>query len=157
MGLELLAGVTKTVGDVSGAFFNAQVAHNNAEIERQNAQNATAAGLQQADTTSRKGASNLAKIKTGIAANGVDVNTGSAVDVQASARGENELDTENVFHNAQLQAYGYRTQAANFDAQASQDRAGGIFKGAGDILSTASSLSTKWMSMAGGTPDAGDS
>ena len=48
-----------------------------------------------------KGAAEGAKVKTAQAANNVDVNIGSAVNVQASERETNVLNTETVLNNAE--------------------------------------------------------
>ena len=45
------------------------------------------------------------KPKTAQAANNIDVNTGSAVDVRASEREADVLDTATVLSNAELEAY----------------------------------------------------
>ena len=79
-----------------------------------------------------------------MAANGVDVNTGSAVGVEAGERETSNLDAETVLNNAELTAYGYTTQASNFNAQAQQDVIGGDIGAAGSLLSNASSIGFKW-------------
>lgn len=141
--------------------YSAEVAANNAAIAQQNAKYSTEAGQSAATTQSLKGASQIGKITTGQAASGVDVNTGSAVDVQASQRGANKLDTENVVANAGLTAYGYRTQAANFQAQGALDKAaatqavtGAEIGAAGSLLSSAGGTSMKWAQANPSTPAA---
>jgi hypothetical protein len=133
------------------ADYAAQVAANNSIIARQNAKFALESGEAQATATSLKGASQSGKIKTAQAASGVDVNTGSAVDVQASQREVNKLDTETVLHKGQLAAYGYRTQATNFDAEAAlkraeaqQDITGAEIGAAGTLVGSASGAAFKW-------------
>jgi hypothetical protein len=56
-----------------------------------------------------------------------------------------------VLNNAQLQAYGYRSQATSYQAQAGLDTAtaeqapiGAGLGAAGNLLSSASSIGTKW-------------
>lgn len=142
--LGLAAGGAQAFGSFEEGQYSSQVAENNATIERQNADYARQAGQEQAAITSMKGASQLAKVKTGIAANNVDVNSGSASQVIAGERMTNELNTETVLNNADLTAYGYTTQAQNEEAQAGQDEAGGILGAAGDLLSNASSVGLKW-------------
>ena len=131
--------------------YAAEVAANNSAIAQANARYAEEAGVSAATTSSLKGASQIGKIKTGQAASGVDVNTGSAVDVQASQRGVNKLDTENVLANAGLTSYGYRSQAANYQAQSALDKAaasqavtGAEIGAAGSFLSSAGGTSMKW-------------
>ena len=61
---------------------------NNAIIAQQKATRARAAGQQQAQNQSLKNAAELGAIKTGLAANNIDVNSGSSVDLEASQRAE---------------------------------------------------------------------
>jgi hypothetical protein len=143
--------VVGAIGQYQSGMYQARVAANNAEIAEHNAEYARAAGAQQADIESRKNAARVGAIRAGLAANGVDVNSGSAVDVQAGERETGKLDVDTVLHNAELQAYGYTTQAANFRAQSEEDKsgaaiglAGGLLKAGGGLLGDASSLSFKW-------------
>lgn len=143
-------------GQASGAAadYASVVSRNNATIANQNADYAIESGLQKTDTASRKSAAIGGRIKATQAANGIDVNTGSAVDVQAGQRATGELDAETVLNNAELQAYGYRTKAVNDTAQAQLDtaqdaqaRIGGDLGAAGSLLSTAGAVGTKWASL----------
>ena len=149
--LALAGAGVSAVGTYEAGHFQSEVARNNAIIAKQNADYARTAGGEQAAIASRKGAAQGAALKTGLAANGVDVNSGSAVDVEAGARETSKLDAETVLNNAELQAYGYTTQATNFKAQSAQDEAGGIWGAAGSLLSNASSIGGKW-SGGSGTP-----
>ncbi len=140
------------------ATYQAQVAENNKVTADQNADYAIASGSRRAADISMKGAENVAKVRNVMATNGVDVNRGSAVNVQQSAREVEKLDTETAMNNSQLQAYGYRTQATNFEAEAglermkaSQAKTGAGFAAEGSelsadagLLSSASSLGSKW-------------
>ena len=142
----------------NSANYAAKVAENNATAERQNAEHAVEAGQVKATNASIKNASTVARIGAGMAANGVDINTGSSVDVQDSQRKTGVLDAETVLNNAQLEAYGYRTQATNYENQATLDKAQagnaitagniaseGIGAGAdASLLSNASSVAYKW-------------
>lgn len=143
--------------------YQAQVARNNAQIAQQNADYAIAAGQAKAATQSLKGAAIGGRIKTTQAASGIDVNSGSAVDVQESQREQEKLDTETTLHNATLQAYGFRTQATNFEAQAKLDelsgksaKLGSEIGATGSLLSSASALGFKWGGKGGSSASAGD-
>ena len=144
----------------SAANYSAEVARNNALIEQQRANQATAAGATQAQQASLKSAAQQAQIVGGLAAGGVDVNSGSAEDVRKSQRELGELDTATTEHNALLEAYGYRVAAAGDTAQAGLDTAaaaeapiGAAIGATGDILSGASSVGFKWT----GVPSGGSS
>lgn len=156
--LGVLGAVTSAFGAIeagqsqaNAANFNAQVAANNAKAAEQNADYAIKAGTEKATVESLKGAEVMGGIKASQAASGIDVNTGSAVDVQRSQREKDQLDTETTLNNAQLQAYGYRTQATGFTAQSELDKAtaeqapiGADIGAAGGLLGSASSIGFKW-------------
>lgn len=150
-GVAAVGAVEGGIASKNAADYQSQVASNNATIAQQNATYAMESGEAQAANQSRKGAAQVGKMKTSIAANGVDVNSGSAVDVVAGQRETNQLDTETVLNNSELQAYGYRTQSTNFDAQSKLDtmqgdqaEEAGYLKAGGDILSAASGVGGKY-------------
>ena len=157
-GISAVGMVEQGQATANAANYNAQVARNNALIAGQNAEYATNAGLEKADIAARKGAAAGGRIKAAQAASGIDVNTGSAVDVQEGQRETSKLDAETVLNNAQLEAYGYRTQATGFTAQAGLDTAqaeqapiGADIGATGSLLSNASSLGFKWTSAGNAT------
>lgn len=150
--LSVGGAITSAIGTLSSgmaasanANYQAQVARNNAQIAQQNADYARKAGQAQAQKESLKSAYRAGEIKAAQAANGIDVNTGTNVDVQVGDREKGKLDTETVLHNADLQAYGYRTQAVNFEAEAGlqeakagQAQIGGFLGAAGGLLGNTS-------------------
>ncbi len=151
------AGVS-AVGTIAGgestahtANYQAAVAANNAAIENQNATYAEEAGEAKAQAVGLQGASAAGKIKTQMAANNLDVNTGSPVSVEKSQAETAQLDTETMLNNSLLTAYGYRTQATNETAQAGLETAEGEeapisadLAAGGGLLANASSLGFKW-------------
>jgi hypothetical protein len=159
VGAGVSAGGTVEAGAATSkaASYSATVAQNNALIASQNAKYAEQAGSAQAMATSLKGAAASGRLKAAQAANGVDVNTGSAVRVQQGERETNQLNTETVLNNAELQAYGYRANATSFTAQSGLEEAeaaqapiGADLGAAGNLLSNASSIGTKWNGGLGG-------
>jgi len=140
------------------AAYQSKVAANNAIIAQQNKVNAEQAGAQAAETTSMKGAAQLGQIRAAIGANNIDVNTGSAANVQTSQREVSNLDTQTTMNNALLQAYGYQSQATGYSAtaglqsyeagQAPVAEAGGV---AGSLLSGAKAIPDKYINQLFGT------
>lgn len=153
-GISAAGSVAQGKAQSNAARYQAQVAKNNATIMEQNATYATQAGQAAALNESQKGAVRLASTKARQAANGIDINTGSAVAVRAGEAETGRLDTLTTAHNALITAYGYRTQATNDTAQAGLDEAtarnaklaGYLDAGAG-LLGNASSLAGKWGSL----------
>lgn len=121
--------------------YNAGIAQINEQIAKQNASYAGAAGEEQAGISEMRTRAQEGSIKAGQAAKGVDVNSGSAVDVQASEAAIGKLDAMTIRSNAAREAYGYQTQAVNQEAQqkldeyaASQDIEAGNIASEGTLL-----------------------
>lgn len=176
-GLALSAASTgaSAIGSSKGAqasnanfAYQAQVARNNAQIAKEKGEYALEAGTVAAGNQSMKNAAVGGKIKAAQAANNVDVNTGSAVDVQTSQRETGNLDAETVLNNAKLKDWGFRVEASNDEAQAKLDEMGGsqasqagTLGAEGSILGGASSLAFRGSQLFGSngskTPAADDS
>lgn len=104
------------------ADYSSQVAANNALIQQQNANYASAAGEQQAANQEQKNRAKLGAVVANQAASGVDVNSGSAVDVQQSTAELGQLDATTIRANAAKQAYGYQVDSASQTAQSQLDK-----------------------------------
>lgn len=111
------AAIYQGIAQKQALEYQSQVAANNAITAQRQAQYAIEAGREKSQQESLKQAAIGGEIKAAQGASGVDVNTGSNVAVQKSHRMLGALDTETTMNNAELTAYGYRTQAANFQAQ----------------------------------------
>lgn len=155
-GVSALGTISGGEAQSANASYQAQVALNNQTIADQNANYAVEAGEVSASNQSLKNAAQFGRLKTSMAANGVDINSGSAVDVEKSARIEGDTAAATTLSNAELQAYGYRTQAANFGAEAGLETTeageattGAEIGAAGGLLSSASGVASKWPSIFG--------
>ena len=144
----MLSGLSQA----NAAGYQAQIARNNAQIARQNAAYSAQAGSAQITAAGEKARQQQGAVRAAIAANGIDVSSGSAADVQVSQREIGALDVANVAQRAANTVYGYQTQASNFTAEAALEQSkvvpdilGGILGGVSSGLSTAHS----WM---GGNP-----
>ncbi len=58
-----------------------------------------------------------------MADNNIDVNSGSAVDLEASQRQKGQLNDETTLYNSMLQTYGYRVNATSDTVEAQLDTA----------------------------------
>lgn len=155
-GVSAVGTIASGEANQASAAYQATVAQNNAVIANQNAVQAEQAGNAAAQNQSLKGAAALGKVKANQAASGIDVNTGSAVNVQVGEREANQFSTENVFHNDLLQAYGYRVNAENATAESQLDTAkseeavpAAALSATGGLLSSAASVGGKWSGPAG--------
>lgn len=158
IGAGLLGGATSAFGSIaqgqaqkSAAEYNAKIASENAAQAKQNAAIAGQSGAEQAAQESLKTRAEVGAIKANQAAAGLDVNSGSAVDVRSSARELGELDALTVRSNAARQAYGYQVQGINEQAQSNLDRfegeqaeTAGDIGAASDLLNSFGSSASNW-------------
>jgi hypothetical protein len=149
-----VGALTQGASAAAEARYRAQVSANNAIVAQQNAAYASKAGEAKIEAQGYKNRAQAGAIKTQQAASGIDVNTGSAVDVQQSQREINQLNTMNIGQEAALNVYGYRMNATNFEAEkgleetaAKSARIGSVLGAGGSLLSNASSLGFKWRDM----------
>lgn len=122
LGMQALGQIRQGQAAAASAKYNSQVQANNAQIAQNNAalageQGAANAGIEQQKTRAAVGG-----IKAAQAANGIDVNSGSAVDVRSSAAELGELNAITIRSNAAKTAYGYQTQQSSDMAQSQLDR-----------------------------------
>lgn len=156
-GLQAGGDILKGDAQKRALDYQFQVSRNNAGIAQTDAEYSAAAGHQRAAQIGERNANTSGRIKAAQGANGVDVNSGSAVDVQAGQRQAGQLDALTEEHNALLQAFGYQSQAMNYNAQAAVEKneadqapLGAGLAAAGDLISQSSSLATKWLPYVGG-------
>lgn len=135
----------------NAASYQAQVSENNSKIATQNANYATAAGEAQVTQQQLKTAATVGGIRASEAASGLDVNSGSDLDVQSSAKELGELDALTIRNAAAKQAYGYQVQSTSDvasgqlqEASASQDLTAGMFGATGSVLGGASSSANSY-------------
>lgn len=110
-GLSMFGQIRAGEAGAEAARTRGAIAQRDAIIAEQNAEYATAVGSRRASDISMRNAARGARIKATQAANGIDVNTGSAVDVQVSDREMGILDAETAMANATAEAYGYKAGA----------------------------------------------
>lgn len=158
MGTSLLGGIVqgnaqKEAGYAQSQMYQYQsgVAQINKEISKQNADWAYAVGERQAVQYGITAAQRMGAIKAGQSASGVDVNSGSAVDVRKSQKFIDDLSMGEIRTNAAKTAYDYQVQATSFDNQAklynmaakNSAKAGEIAQMA-TFIGSASSVASKW-------------
>jgi hypothetical protein len=151
LALSAVSAVSSGIAQSQAASYQAAVQRNNALEAQQNATYAREAGTAQEEEAGQKSAAQLGAVRAGIAANNVDVDSGSALDVQKSQRETGLLSEETVANNAALQAYGYETQATGYSAEAGllQNEAGEAIPGSllaagGKLASGASDIPNKF-------------
>lgn len=93
---------------------NAKIAQNNATESRQK-------GVEEARLKRMQTLSQIGALKTANAANGVNINSGTALDTLEDTAAMGELDAMNASYQAEQTAQNYELQAKNFNTQANMD------------------------------------
>jgi len=99
-------------GSYQAAKAKAEAAKFNAKVGERQAQDALVRGNIRAARIEAKGTRVKASQKAALAANGVDVGFGTALDILTGTDIQVETDAALARYNAEREAYGYRTQAA---------------------------------------------
>jgi hypothetical protein len=164
---SLFSGITGAMGSAqqanaaaNSAAYQAAVAENNETIAKQNANWDIQAGEAAASQEQQKTRAVVGSELAAQAASGVDVNTGSALDVRSSSAQLGELNQLTIRSNAARQSWADLNNANSFSSQAALSRmeasnapiAGEIGE-AGSVLSGATSAASKYASWlnSGGT------
>ena len=108
-----LAGAgTQAVGQFANARAVQDQAQFGSSVADLQAKDAIARGNFSADQARIQGNRTMGAERAASAASGIDSNSGSSLDVQASEAGISELDQQMIRNNAAREAWGYTTQAA---------------------------------------------
>jgi hypothetical protein len=169
IGVSVAAGVTGgVVGGISSVQqgkaqqaqynYQAKVQEENAKIAQENANVERQQGIEEARLQRLKTASVIGSQKTAMAANGVDITQGTAVDVISDTAAMGELDALQTQYNYETKARAYEVESGNFKNQANLDRISGqnaysagkmnaltsTINGLGESAGNAGQLALKW-------------
>lgn len=130
----------------------AAVADTNARIAELGAQSVLNQGQQEVGRMTMQAGRVKSAQRASMAANGIDLGEGNAAEVQATTDLIKEVDSNTITANAVRSAFGYRTQAMNFQNEALTKRAtaGALSPGmaaTSSLLSSASSVASSWYGM----------
>ena len=136
-----LGAIQQSQASAASAGYNAKIAAQNAQIQTQNAQFAGAQGEQEVAAQEMKNKARMGATLAAQGASGVDVNTGSDVNVRESEAKLGQLDALTIRSNAAKQAYGYQLNAMSateqsnlYRSQQSADKAAGYITAGADVL-----------------------
>lgn len=156
-GLALSAYGTYQGSQANKAAFGAQaqVAANNKIIADYQAGQALERGERAASDAGIRKNQLKGQQRARLAANGVDLGVGSAQEILTDTDYFGEIDQQRIRDNAAREAWGYRTQGANFGADASlmRSRADGekpMLAAGTTLLTGASRVAGDWYSSGGG-------
>jgi hypothetical protein len=120
--LSAIGSITQGQAASRAAAYNAQVAANNAKIATQNANYAGAEGEAQVGIQNQRTRALVGSELAQQGASGINVHSGSDVDVRSSAAATGELSALTIRSEAAKRAYGYQTQAASDTGQEALDK-----------------------------------
>lgn len=150
-GLGAAGSLINGFSQSASAKAQAKVAQANAVASSSQANAAIDQGYLNAQRDYQEGAQKLGSQRAQMAANGVVLNSGSALDVQEATGRNTGLTVGSDLYDANVKAVGYRNQTTSFNNEARADRAeasnaitGGVLGGA---LAAGSAFAGKWDDM----------
>lgn len=155
MALTAAAGVQTARAQSASAEFQEEQAKENARLAEAQARNAELAGQVEEDRQRQLTRKFLASQRTAIAANNLDMSTGTPLDILGDTAALGEQDALMIRANAAREAWGFRTQAVDFRNSGSMARAAGRNAARGTYLTTAASLMDMASAFGGSTAPAG--
>lgn len=134
--IALIGGAMQAVGEYQAGQKNAANMRYNQKIAKQQAQEARERG-QREKVKFMKGINKLVgSQRAAFAAQGIEVDAGTALDYQTDTRTQAEDDARTIINNAALEAWGYEVQAVNYGQKAEVAAAEGISSGFNTILTS---------------------
>lgn len=150
-GIKMYGDIEAGQAEANAANYNATLAGYNAEQATRSAEMSSESGSARAAMQERETRAAFGSERARAGGGGLDPNSGSAADVQASTAELGHLDALTIRTNAAKEAYGYQTQSTNFTneatldrAQASQAKTASYIKAAGTLVGGASDASAKY-------------
>jgi hypothetical protein len=149
------AAVT-AVASISSGIAQQNAAEYNAQVDKNNAEQAQEAAGAQASVVEQQAAEKVAAQKAAYAASGVDVNTGTPVDVLTSTAASGKLDALTVRYGGQVRALGDQQAGTLAEYTGSQAAVAGDLGGASSLLQGAGQVQRAggWGVPATGSPAA---
>lgn len=132
--IGLAGSMMQAQGQTQNANFQSGMMKQNAMFKEQAAQETIAAGDTSADWQRVRTGQAVGTQRSVQAANGIDVNSGSAAQLQDDTAMLGELDALTIQNNAAREAYGYRVQAKQDRLNAVQTVQNGRTAATGSIL-----------------------
>lgn len=133
--LPYIAGGVAAISAISSASAQSSAAKYNAQIARQNADMARQQGEAAQQQQQREAARKLGAMRAAYGASGVDIGSGSPLDVLADSASQAELDRLTIKYNYDARAIGYDNTAMLEDAKAENAKSSGVLNAIGSAAS----------------------
>lgn len=156
----LVGQIGGTVTSAVGSYYSAQsqasslkfqsdIAGINSRIAELGAQSELMKGERQVGAISMKAGQVKSAQRAAMAANGIALDEGNAVEIQATTDMMKELDMNTATSNAVRSAWGYRTQSTNYQTEAAMKSAMGeginpFGSAMGSMLGSAGGVASAW-------------
>ena len=157
-GVSMYGQEQQASAQAASASYAAKVASNNQILANNEAQDAIARGQVADQQKANQTAQLIGRDRAASAANGVDVNSGSAVALQSDSAGAGELDQLTITSNATREAAGYTNEGINYQNQASADEASskndlqaGNLSAVSTVVNGAGGVASQWYNYSNGT------
>jgi hypothetical protein len=134
--LNVVGGVTQAYGQVQAGRSSARVAEFNAQMAELQARDAERRGGEAANRHRQQVTRVIGSQRAALAAQGVDVGDGSALDMQIDTASLGELDALQIRNNAAREAFGYRASAIDSRRRGRLGRADSAGQAFNTILTT---------------------
>ena len=154
MALTAVSTIQKMQTDQAQADYTSQVNRNNAKMAEYAADDATRRGELEAQRVQRQTSQMVGQQRAGYAAKGLDIAEGTPGDIIDQTNFFGKADSQTARYNGQMDAWGKKVQAQNFNSAASAASYNGQQAVAGDLLSGASSVASQWYTFGAGAPKA---
>ncbi len=140
--LGVAGGVQQANAQKANAEFQEDQAKENAKGAEAQAQSATMTGLVEEDRQRQRTRAFLASQRTTLAANNLDMSTGTPLELLGDTAAMGEQDALTIRANAAREAWGYRSQSVDFRNQGAIARATGKNQSRATYLTTAGNAAT---------------
>ena len=155
-GIGLAAARSRGKAAEAQASYQAKVAANNTILAEHKAEDTRAIGRIEADRHRRLTRQRIGVQRAVLAASGQTVDQGTALSLTADTAAVGELDALTIISNSERKAYGYETQAYNFESEeklnryrAKTARTQSALDTVGSIATFGSTVSRNWENLVG--------
>lgn len=140
LGLGVLGGIQQANAARADGKYQQQVANNNAILAEQNATDAYRRGALEEEKHRATVRRAIGSQRAALAANGLDLGTGTPVDLVTESAKFGEMDALTIRANAAREAWGFQSSAEQYRADGRAARASGNNAANGTLLTTGASL-----------------
>lgn len=123
VGVALASSAMQAYSQNQSGKATAAAANQNAEIAEQQARDSINRGNANADRVRQQYRQQAGAQAAAMGASGNDLSSGTALDIFGDTAAVGELDSLTTLNNAEREAYGFRTQAANYRYEAASAKA----------------------------------